>query len=163
MNNKSVFEFTAKYSESSLLSVLFRPSMQHSCSRTCQHVDETNVGYWNLYTKIDTHNLQCYNEKRDGSGKEVFRAWEDRLDRSKVTGCVDIDRAIPLCSLVFGKVVESDDDPELLFSIPFSGSVKLTGICVIGENDPSHPNTVKLSVQIGVVSIHVRQDVFLVE
>ena len=41
-------------------------------------------------------------------------------------------------------MVESDDDPELLFSIPFNGAVKLTGICVIGENDPSHPNTVKL-------------------
>jgi hypothetical protein len=58
--------------------------MQHSCSRTCQHVDETNVGQWNLYTKIDTYNLQCYNEKHDGSGKDVFRAWEERLDRTKV-------------------------------------------------------------------------------
>ena len=58
--------------------------MQHSCSRTCQHVDETNVGHWNLYTKIDTFNLQCYNEKHDGSGKDVFRAWDERLDRSKV-------------------------------------------------------------------------------
>ncbi|CAF2852144.1 unnamed protein product [Rotaria sp. Silwood2] len=98
--------------------------MQHSCSRTCQHVDETNVGQWNLYTKIDKYNLQCYNEKHDGSGKEVFRAWEERLDRSKV--------------------VESDDEQELLFSIPFNGAVKITGLCVIGENDPSHPNTVKL-------------------
>lgn len=58
--------------------------MQHSCSRTCQHVDENNVGQWNLYTKIDKYNLQCYNEKHDGSGKEVFRAWDERLDRSKV-------------------------------------------------------------------------------
>ncbi|CAF1302793.1 unnamed protein product [Rotaria magnacalcarata] len=98
--------------------------MQHSCSRSCQHVDETNVGLWNLHTKIDKYNLQCYNEKHDGSGKEVFRAWDERLDRSKV--------------------VESDDDPELLFSIPFNGAVKITGLCVIGENGPSHPNTVKL-------------------
>ena len=59
--------------------------MQHSCSRTCQHVDESNVGQWNLYTKIDTYNLQCYNEKRDGSGKDVFRAWDERLDRTKVS------------------------------------------------------------------------------
>ena len=64
--------------------VLFRIVMQHSCSRGCQHVDETSVGQWNLYTKIDTYNLQCYNEKHDGSGKDVFRAWEERLDRSKV-------------------------------------------------------------------------------
>jgi len=64
--------------------ILFRQIMQHSCSGKCQHVDETNVGQWNLYTKIDTYNLQCYNEKHDGSGKDVFRAWEERLDRSKV-------------------------------------------------------------------------------
>jgi hypothetical protein len=50
--------------------------------------------------------------------------------------------------IFFGKVVESDDDPELLFSIPFNGAVKITGLCVIGENHPSHPNTVKLYVKI---------------
>ncbi|CAF5046618.1 unnamed protein product, partial [Rotaria sp. Silwood1] len=95
--------------------------MQHSCSHACQHVDETNVGQWNLYTKIDKYNLQCYNEKHDGSDKDVFRAWEERLDRSKV--------------------VESDDEQELLFSIPFNGAVKIIGLCIIGENGPSHPNT----------------------
>lgn len=58
--------------------------MLHQCSRQCQHVEEVNVGQWNLYTKIDKYNLQCYNEKHDGSGKEVFRAWDERLDRSKV-------------------------------------------------------------------------------
>ncbi|CAF5139557.1 unnamed protein product, partial [Rotaria sp. Silwood1] len=57
--------------------------MQHSCSRTCQHVDETSV------------------------------------------------------------VVESDDEQELLFSIPFNGAIKITGLCVIGENGPSHSNTDK--------------------
>jgi hypothetical protein len=117
--------------------------MQHSCSRGCQHVDETNIGYWNLYTKIDTYNLQCFNEKRDGSSKDIFRAWEDRLDRSKVY----YNYIIFIIIFFFQKFVESDDDPELLFSIPFNGAVKLTGICVIGENEPSHPNTVKLYVE----------------
>jgi hypothetical protein len=118
--------------------------MQHSCSRGCQHVDETNVGQWNLYTKIDLYNLQCYNEKHDGSGKDVFRAWDERLDRSKVEA---IKRRMMIIVVAFSfdfQVVESDDDPELLFSIPFNGGVKLTGLCVIGENDPSHPNVVKL-------------------
>ena len=44
-------------------------------------------------------------------------------------------------------VEKSDDDSELLFSIPFDGGVKITDLCVIGENDPSHPNTVKLYVK----------------
>ena len=53
-------------------------------------------------------------------------------------------------------MVESDDDPELLFSIPFNGAVKLTGICVIGENDPSHPNTVKLYDHRQISNIDLR-------
>ncbi|CAF3931982.1 unnamed protein product [Rotaria sp. Silwood1] len=100
--------------------------MQHSCSHTCQHVDEVNVGQWNLHTKFDKYNLQCYNEKHDDSGKDVFRAWEERLDRSKV--------------------VESDDEQEFLLSLPFNAALKITGLCVIGENGPSHPNTVKFNL-----------------
>ncbi|CAF1120473.1 unnamed protein product [Didymodactylos carnosus] len=98
--------------------------MQHSCTGSCQHVDESDRGKWDLYQKIDLNNLQCLNEQRNGSGKDVFRCWDERLDRSKF--------------------VESDDDPELLFKIPFSGNIKLTGICIIGENEGSHPSHVKL-------------------
>ena len=75
--------------------------MQHTCSRTCQHVDETNVGQWNLYTKIDKYNLQCYNEKHDGSAKEIFRAWDERLDRSKVDHCLILVRDILLTKFSF--------------------------------------------------------------
>jgi len=91
------------------------------------------------------YNLQCFNEKHDGSGKDVFRAWEERLDRSKVIINEELTHYLFLEKKK--QVVESDDDPELLFSIPFNGAVKITGLCVIGENDPSHPNTVKLSVK----------------
>lgn len=138
MFNKSVS--TCTYLESFIFL-----QMQHSCSRNCQHVDESNVGQWNLYTKIDMYNLQCFNEKHDGSGKDVFRAWEERLDRSKVIINEELTHYLFLEKKK--QVVESDDDPELLFSIPFNGAVKITGLCVIGENDPSHPNTVKLSVK----------------
>ncbi|CAF3721004.1 unnamed protein product [Rotaria sp. Silwood1] len=51
--------------------------MQYSFSRTYQHVDETNVGQWSLYTKIDTYNLRCYNEKHDGSDKTVVATDDD--------------------------------------------------------------------------------------
>ena len=37
-----------------------------------------------LYQKIDTEKLQCLNEAEEGSGKKVFRPWDERLDKSKV-------------------------------------------------------------------------------
>lgn len=40
--------------------------------------------------------------------------------------------------------VQSDADQELLFNIPFTGNVKLKGIIIIGADDDTHPNKVKL-------------------
>lgn len=51
-----------------------------------------------LYKKIDTDRVLCWNEAEEGTGKTVFKAWEDRLEREK---CVD-----------------SDVDEELLFFVP---------------------------------------------
>ena len=42
--------------------------------------------------------MQCWNEAEEGSGRTVFRAWEERMDQEKM--------------------VESDVDPELLLHIP---------------------------------------------
>ena len=39
---------------------------------------------YNLYSRIDLHNLECLNESRENSGKLVFRPWDQRLDRDKV-------------------------------------------------------------------------------
>ncbi|CAF1460021.1 unnamed protein product, partial [Rotaria sp. Silwood1] len=71
--------------------------MQHSCSHTCQHVDETNVGQWNLYTKIDKYNLQSYNEKHDDSVFLVKPTDAEYLNDQEqiiiqLTGIVDVQR-----------------------------------------------------------------------
>uniref|UniRef100_A0A6B2F949 PITH domain-containing protein 1 n=1 Tax=Bothriechis nubestris TaxID=1766655 RepID=A0A6B2F949_9SAUR len=79
---------------------------------------------WGLYLRIDRDRLECLNERREGSGALVFRAWEDRGDRQKF--------------------VESDDDEELLFNIPFTGNVKLKGVIVMGEDDNTHPSEMRL-------------------
>jgi len=42
--------------------------------------------------------VQCLNEEVEGSGRKVFKSWDDRLDRTNF--------------------VQSDVDPELLFNIP---------------------------------------------
>jgi hypothetical protein len=42
---------------------------------------------FSLYSKIDTENLQCLNEVVDNSGKTVFKSWEHRLCKFKVSVC----------------------------------------------------------------------------
>ena len=39
-----------------------------------------------LYQKIDMERLECLNESEEGSGKTVFKAWDDRQDKTKVWG-----------------------------------------------------------------------------
>lgn len=79
---------------------------------------------FNLYLRIDMDSLTCLNEEEEGSGKSVFRAYEDRLDRTKF--------------------VASDVDEELLFNIPFRGNVKLKGLLIIGGERETHPNKMRL-------------------
>jgi len=79
---------------------------------------------FNLYLKIDMDTFTCLNEEEDGSGKTVFRAFEQRLDRDKF--------------------VASDADEELLFNIPFTGRVKLKGLLVMGGERETHPNKMRL-------------------
>ncbi|KAK2722431.1 PITH domain-containing protein GA19395-like [Artemia franciscana] len=95
----------------------------HSSSCGCDHVETLGVEY-SLYSKINMESLECLNESADGSGKLVFKPWDERLDRTKF--------------------VQSDVDEELLFNIPFTGNVKLKGIIVIGGERGSHPSKMRL-------------------
>ncbi|CAI8040146.1 PITH domain-containing protein 1 [Geodia barretti] len=63
---------------------------------------------FSLYTKIDTERVMCWNEAEEGSGRTVFTAWEDRMDRDEM--------------------VESDVDPELLFHIPIPKKITLRNV-----------------------------------
>ncbi|XP_037529562.1 PITH domain-containing protein CG6153 isoform X3 [Rhipicephalus sanguineus] len=87
------------------------------------HGPETGLQY-SLYSKIDLDNVQCLNEIKEGSGKLVFKPWEQRLDREKY--------------------VDSDADEELLFNIPFTGNVKLKSILVVGGDAGMHPSKVRM-------------------
>ncbi|EDO35017.1 predicted protein [Nematostella vectensis] len=97
----------------------------HNHGHSCQHEDPNERGnQFSLYQKIDLFRLQCLNEAEEGSGKDVFKSWDERLDTTKF--------------------VESDVDEELLFNIPFTGSVKLKALIVIGGEGGEHPSEVKL-------------------
>uniref|UniRef100_A0A2M4C042 Putative thioredoxin-like protein n=1 Tax=Anopheles marajoara TaxID=58244 RepID=A0A2M4C042_9DIPT len=102
----------------------------HSHGNNCEHAaigidDELEMGIqYSLYQKIDMANVECLNEELEGSGKTVFKAYNDRLSDDKF--------------------VASDADEELLFNIPFTGNVKLKGIIVIGGENGSNPKTMRL-------------------
>lgn len=50
-----------------------------------EHVTEAELAAeYSLYTKIDTHRVQCLNEAEEESGKLVFKAWDKRLDKEQV-------------------------------------------------------------------------------
>ncbi|XP_030074745.1 PITH domain-containing protein 1 [Microcaecilia unicolor] len=95
------------------------------CSCAAEREEDPERGFaYGLFRRIDLAKLTCLNESREGSGRLVFRAWEERGDRTQF--------------------VESDDDEELLFNIPFTGNVKLKGIILMGDDDCSHPSEMRL-------------------
>ena len=56
-----------------------------SCGCEHKHQEEQGIGdNFSLYTKIDLQRLQCLNEEIDGSGKEIFKPYDLRLDNEKV-------------------------------------------------------------------------------
>ena len=77
---------------------------QHSCTGIRTSLSEVNLFYskwpaindvftmvwvlfysiYSLYQKIDMENMQCLNEAEEGSGKTVFKPWNERLDKEKV-------------------------------------------------------------------------------
>ena len=54
------------------------------CEHDHNHISEDKGFEYSLYTKIDFTNLEVLNETEEGSGKTVFKSWEERLDSNKV-------------------------------------------------------------------------------
>eukprot|EP01111_Echinosteliopsis_oligospora_P012027 TRINITY_DN4086_c0_g1_i3.p1 TRINITY_DN4086_c0_g1~~TRINITY_DN4086_c0_g1_i3.p1 ORF type:complete len:204 (+),score=33.66 TRINITY_DN4086_c0_g1_i3:83-694(+) len=79
---------------------------------------------FSLFQKIATERVTCFNESVSGSGKNVFKPFDQRHDKVKY-------------------LESNEDDAELLLHIPFDGIVKLKSIVVIGGEDGMHPNKMK--------------------
>lgn len=118
----------------------------NECTHEASHTDngpEMGIEY-SLYSKIDMENLECLNEESDGSGKLVFKPYEQRLDFDKVIKNHHFISFNYILIHFSAQFVESDADEELLFNIPFTGNIKLKGLIIIGAEDATHPNKVKL-------------------
>lgn len=116
------------------------------CSHEASDLDnalEMGIQY-SLYSKIDMVNLECLNEEVEGSGKFVFKPYENRLDFSKVIMLQPIAEDGSFIYFFINQFVQSDADEELLLNIPFTGNIKLKAMIIIGANDDSHPNRVRM-------------------
>ena len=58
----------------------------HCCGQEHDHDDDTpdRGSQFSLYMKIDTERVECLNETTEGSGKLVFKPWDQRLDTTQV-------------------------------------------------------------------------------
>jgi len=77
-----------------------------------------------LHTKISEVGFECMGEEEDGTGRKVFKDYENRHDREDF--------------------VISDCDPELLFNFKFDGNVKLKSLIVIGGDDDEEPTKLRM-------------------
>lgn len=57
----------------------------HGCACEGEHEPAERGLEYGLYSRIDLDKLQCLNESRDGDGKLVFKPWDRRNERDKVT------------------------------------------------------------------------------
>ncbi|KAF0310146.1 PITH domain-containing protein [Amphibalanus amphitrite] len=109
------------------------------CAHEDTGVDPSEMGImYSLYQKIDIDHVVCLNEQEEESGKTIFKAWENRLDKEKY--------------------VDSDADAELLINIPFTGNIKLKGLILIGGEEGTHPTKIRLVVTFSSVhhlTVHV--------
>ncbi|KAG2202257.1 hypothetical protein INT46_009983 [Mucor plumbeus] len=103
--------------------------MSHCHDEHCEHdhddLPESGEQFL-LYSKIDIDNVRCLNESEPDSGKSVIRPWNERQQDSKF--------------------VESDADEQLIFYIPFTGSVKLRSICLRTDPTDSAPSNMKVFI-----------------
>ena len=83
------------------------------------HQPEDFSTEFHLHLKIDDQGFQCLGEEESGTGRKIFKNYRDREDKSIY--------------------VDSDCDPELLFNIPFTGSVKLKNMIIIPGEDELKP------------------------
>eukprot|EP01113_Clastostelium_recurvatum_P045257 TRINITY_DN7753_c0_g1_i2.p1 TRINITY_DN7753_c0_g1~~TRINITY_DN7753_c0_g1_i2.p1 ORF type:complete len:214 (+),score=51.79 TRINITY_DN7753_c0_g1_i2:35-643(+) len=93
------------------------------------HVHGSDAGdrgpEFSLFQHIAIDQVRALNERVVGSVRNVFRPWEDRLDRTRFMD-------------------SNEDDPELLVHIPFTGVVKLKSIVVIGGEDGTAPSKMRV-------------------
>lgn len=114
--------------------------MEHVHGPNCgcaEYVDAEKSN--DLLPAIDVDKIRCLNEEVLGSGKTVFKDYDNRFDKTKF--------------------VASDCDGELLFVIPFVSQVKIRAITVIAKGEEKFPNKMRLFTNVESVGFSITEQV----
>ncbi|KAJ3270486.1 hypothetical protein HDV01_007793 [Terramyces sp. JEL0728] len=91
----------------------------------CDHIVDEGADM-SLFSQINLNATRCLNAESENAFNDVFKPWDDRFDTSKV--------------------VRSDADEQLIMYIPFTSSIKLKSIAILGLNDDSGPSKIKVYI-----------------
>mmetsp|Transcript_25344 Transcript_25344/g.54733 ORF Transcript_25344/g.54733 Transcript_25344/m.54733 type:complete len:256 (+) Transcript_25344:150-917(+) len=99
----------------------------HSHDHEHAEPDETNASLGqSLRPQINFPGVQCLNESRPHSGRDILKLYEDRLSTTPTLLSQE----------------DPDEDPELLLIVPFSEAVTMKSLCVLSyADDPNNRNT----------------------
>lgn len=101
---------------------------QGGCGHSHDHDHGDDDPGHSLRPLIDLDRVNCFNEEINGSGRKVLKIYEERLSETP-------------------SVTSPEDDPELLFYIPFTESVTVRSISIHNSsrnNDNASPRKVKI-------------------
>lgn len=68
----------------------------HHCGCEGEHEPAERGFEYGLYSRIDLEKMQCLNESRDGDGKLVFKPWDQRNERDKVSVCTPLTKSLSI-------------------------------------------------------------------
>ena len=83
--------------------------------------------------------IQCFNERKEGSAKNVFRPIEEKYDFSKGP-------------------VKSGSGKDMVIVVPFNCLVRVKAVILIGGDDGESPQTMKLYKNEEVVDIDIQEE-----
>jgi len=104
--------------------------------------DETNSSLGaSLRTSINLASVQCLNESRPNSGREILKLYENRLSSSPALVSLD----------------DPDEVPELLLIVPFTEIVTIKSICIHSGNIALDDDTASSVAPPRTVRIYVNR------
>ena len=88
----------------------------HSCcgGKGCVHIQPDIVNQDSLYKYIDNNGVRALNERVDGSAAKILLPFDQKRQKELV------------CE-------SEDDDEQMIIHVPFTASVKVTSICIVGD------------------------------